>query len=230
MSAGSASILVVDDEQSIRRLLRTTLAGHGYRIREAASGQAALDMLAREPPDVVLLDLGLPDLDGVEVIRRLRGAGSRVPIIVLSSHNGEAEKVEALDLGADDYVTKPFGMAELVARIRSVLRRQVREQGAEPVFQSGDLTVDLTRGLVRVGGREVRLTNKEWDILRLLVRNAGTVLTHRAIMREVWGSKGEVQYLRTYVRSLRQKLEPDPGQPHYILTETGIGYRLRTDD
>jgi len=146
MRAGSASILVVDDEQSIRRLLRTTLAGHGYRILEAASGQAALDMLARERPDVVLLDLGLPDLDGVEVIRRLRGSSSRVPIIVLSSHNGEAEKVGVLDLGADDYVTKPFGMAELVARIRSVLRRQIGEQRAKPVFQSGDLTVDLTCG------------------------------------------------------------------------------------
>jgi len=230
MSAGGISLLVVDDEPSVRRLLRTTLAGHGYRILEAASGQAALDMLARERPDAVLLDLGLPDLDGLEVIRRLRGSGVGVPIIVLSSRNGEAEKVEALDVGADDYVTKPFGMAELVARLRAVLRRQASGQGTEPVFRTGELTVDLTHGRVQVGGREARLTNKEWDILRLLVMHAGTVLTHRAIMQGIWGAKGDVQYLRIYVRSLRRKLEPDPEQPRYILTETGIGYRLRTDD
>lgn len=230
MSAGNTTVLVVDDEQSVRRLLRTTLAGHGYRILEAETGQAALAMLAREPPDVLLLDLGLPDLNGIEVIRRLRGSGSRVPVIVLSSRNGEAEKVEALDLGADDYVTKPFGMPELVARIRATLRRQEREQGLEPIFRSGDLSVDLARRRVSVGSREVRLTNKEWDILRLLVAHAGTVLTHRAIMEKVWGVKGDLQYLRIYVRSLRGKLEPDPEQPRYILTETGVGYRLRTDD
>jgi two-component system KDP operon response regulator KdpE len=229
MSAGDISLLVVDDEPSVRRLLRTTLAGHGYRILEAASGQAALDMLARERPDAVLLDLGLPDVDGLEVIRRLRDSGVGVPIIVLSSRNGEAEKVAALDLGADDYVTKPFGMAELVARIRAALRRRTSGQGAEPVFRSGELAVDLTHGFVHVAGREVRLTNKEWDILRLLVMHAGTVLTHRAIMQGIWGAKGDVQYLRIYVRSLRRKLEPDPEQPRYILTETGIGYRLWTD-
>jgi two-component system KDP operon response regulator KdpE len=230
MNPESISLLIVDDEPSVRRLLRTTLAGHGYRILEAASGRAALDLLARERPNALLLDLSLPDLDGLDVIRHVRGSGVSVPVIVLSSRNGEAEKVEALDFGADDYVTKPFGMAELVARIRAALRRQALGQGAEPVFRTGELTVDLTHGLVQVGGREVRLTNKEWDILRLLVMHAGTVLTHRAIMREIWGSRGEVQYLRIYVRSLRQKLEPDPEQPRYILTETGIGYRLCTDD
>jgi two-component system KDP operon response regulator KdpE len=230
MNPESISLLIVDDEPSVRRLLRTTLAGHGYRILEAASGRAALDLLARERPNALLLDLSLPDLDGLDVIRHVRGSGMSVPVIVLSSRNGEAEKVEALDFGADDYVTKPFGMAELVARIRAALRRQALGQGAEPVFRTGELTVDLTHGLVQVGGREVRLTNKEWDILRLLVMHAGTVLTHRAIMREIWGPKGEVQYLRIYVRSLRQKLEPDPEQPRYILTETGIGYRLCTDD
>jgi two-component system, OmpR family, KDP operon response regulator KdpE len=230
MNPESISLLIVDDEPSVRRLLRTTLAGHGYRILEAASGRAALDLLARERPNALLLDLSLPDLDGLDVIRHVRGSGVSVPVIVLSSRNGEAEKVEALDFGADDYVTKPFGMAELVARIRAALRRQALGQGAEPVFRTGELTVDLTHGLVQVGGREVRLTNKEWDILRLLVMHAGTVLTHRAIMREIWGPKGEVQYLRIYVRSLRQKLEPDPEQPRYILTETGIGYRLCTDD
>jgi two-component system KDP operon response regulator KdpE len=230
MTAGDVSVLVVDDEQSVRRLLRTTLAGHGYRILEAGTGQAALDVLDRERPDAILLDLGLPDLDGVEVIRRLRSSGSKVPVIVLSSRNGETEKVEALEQGADDYVTKPFGMAELVARIRAALRRQGRGQEPDPVFRSGDLTVDFRHGVVQVGDREVRLTNKEWDILRLLVTHAGTVLTHRVIMEKVWGVRGDLQYLRIYVRSLRQKLEPDPEQPHYLLTETGIGYRLRTDD
>jgi two-component system KDP operon response regulator KdpE len=230
MNPESISLLIVDDEPSVRRLLRTTLAGHGYRILEAASGRAALDLLARERPNALLLDLSLPDLDGLDVIRHVRGSGVSVPVIVLSSRNGEAEKVEALDFGADDYVTKPFGMAELVARIRAALRRQALGQGAEPVFRTGELTVDLTHGLVQVGGREVRLTNKEWDILRLLVMHAGTVLTHRAIMREIWGPKGEVQYLRIYVRSLRRKLEPDPEQPRYILTETGVGYRLRAPE
>jgi two-component system KDP operon response regulator KdpE len=230
VSTKGIALLVVDDEPSIRRLLRTTLAGHGYRILEAGTGREALNLLARERPDAVLLDLGLPDLDGIEVIRCLRGSGSRVPIIVLSSRNGEAEKIEALDLGADDYVSKPFGMAELVARIRAVLRRQFQEVEAQAVFRSGDLSVDLARGLVREGGREVRLTNKEWAILRLLVTNAGTVLTHRAMMREIWGPKADLQYLRIYVRALRRKLEPDPEQPRYILTETGIGYRLRTND
>ena len=230
MNAPRVPLLVVDDEPPIRRLLRTSLGAQGYRILEAGTGQGALALLAHETPEVMLLDLGLPDLDGLEVIRRVRASGMNVAIIVLSSRGDERGKVEALDLGADDYVTKPFGMAELVARIRTALRHHVQAQGTEAVFQSGDLIVDLTRRLVSVRGAEVRLSNKEWDILRLLVVNAGKVLTQRVIMQEVWGPKVDVQYLRIYVRQLRQKLEQDPAQPHHILTETGVGYRLRASE
>ena len=230
MTAHGVPILVVDDEPPIRRLLRTSLGAQGYRVLEAETGRAALDLLERDRPEVVLLDLGLPDLDGLEVIRRLRKAGRKVPIVVLSSRGDERGKVEALDLGADDYVTKPFGMAELVARIRTALRHRWQEQGSEPLFSNGDLTVDLTRRLVVVRGQEVKLSNKEWDILRLLVLHAGRVLTHRMIMQEVWGPTVDVQYLRIYVRQLRQKLEADPERPCHILTETGVGYRLRTSD
>jgi two-component system, OmpR family, KDP operon response regulator KdpE len=223
-------ILVVEDEPPLRRLLRTSLSAQGYRILEAGTGQGALDGLARDAPEVVLLDLGLPDLDGLEVIRRIRASGSKTPIIVISSRGDERGKVRALDLGADDYVTKPFGMAELLARIRTALRHRVQAQGADPIFESGDLRVDLTRRLVRVGDAEVKLSNKEWDILRLLVLNAGKVLTHRAIMREVWGPTVDVQYLRIYVRQLRQKLERHPERPEHILTETGVGYRLQVHE
>jgi two-component system, OmpR family, KDP operon response regulator KdpE len=223
-------LLVVDDEPSFRRLLRTSLSAQGYRVLEAGTGQGAIDSLGCDAPEVVLLDLGLPDMDGLEVIRRVRGSGARTPIIVLSSRGDERGKVQALDLGADDYVTKPFGMGELVARIRTALRHRVQAQGADPVFESGDLSVDLARRLVRVAGAEVRVSNKEWDILRLLVLNAGKVLTHRAMMQEVWGPKVDVQYLRIYIRQLRQKVEQDPERPRHILTETGVGYRLRPGD
>ena len=230
MRAHGVPVLGVDDEPPIRRLLRTSLGAQGYRVLEAATGRAALDLIAREAPEVVLLDLGLPDLDGLEVIRRLREGGDKVPVVVLSSRGDEHGKVEALDLGADDYVTKPFGMGELVARIRAALRHRLQAQGAEPVFTSGDLSVDLTRRLVTVRGAEVHLSNKEWDILRLLVLHAGKVLTHRAIMQEVWGPKVDVQYLRIYVRQLRQKVEQVPERPRHILTETGVGYRLRAGE
>jgi two-component system, OmpR family, KDP operon response regulator KdpE len=220
-------VLVVDDEPSLRRLLRTSLSAQGYRVLEAGTGQGAIDSLARDGPEVVLLDLGLPDMDGLEVIRRVRTSGFKTPVIVLSSRGNERGKVQALDLGADDYVTKPFGMSELVARIRTALRHRVQAQGADPVFESGDLHVDLTRRIVKVAGAEVRVSNKEWEILRLLVISAGKVLTHRTIMQEVWGPKVDVQYLRIYVRQLRQKLERDPERPEHILTETGVGYRLR---
>jgi two-component system KDP operon response regulator KdpE len=230
MTAPGIRLLVVDDEPPIRRLLRTSLGAQGYRILEAETGQGALDLLAREAPEVMLLDLGLPDLDGLEVIRRVRASGANVAVIVLSSRGDERGKTEALDLGADDYVTKPFGMAELVARVRTALRHRIQAQGAEAVFQSGDLTVDLTRRLVSVRGVEVSLSNKEWDILRLLIVHAGKVLTHRMIMQEVWGPTVDVQYLRIYVRQLRQKLEKDPARPHHILTETGVGYRLRASE
>ena len=227
---GSIPLLIVADEPPIRRLIRTSLAVQGYRILEAGSARIAFEVIAREVPEVVILDLGLPDQDGLEVIRQLRAAGSKVAIVVLSSRGDEPGKVEALDLGADDYVTKPFGMAERVARIRTALRHRVQRQGAEPLFTHGDLSVDLTRRLVTVRGAEVKLSNKEWDILRLLVLNAGKVLTHRAMMQEVWGPKVDVQYLRIYIRQLRQKIEQDPERPRHILTDTGVGYRLRPGD
>ncbi len=224
------AVLVVDDEPPIRRLLRTSLGAQGFELAEAANGEDALRLAASRKPDVILLDLTLPDIDGMEMIRRLRDGGNRTPIIVLSSRGDERGKVEALDLGADDYVTKPFGMGELIARIRTALRHRVEEQGGNAVFRSGDLSVDLTRRRVLRGGEEIKLSPKEYDILRLLVMHAGKVLTHRMIMQEVWGAAGDVQYLRIYVRQLRQKIESNPERPELILTETGVGYRLESAD
>jgi two-component system, OmpR family, KDP operon response regulator KdpE len=224
-------VLVVDDEKSIRRFLNTGLAAEGYEVSLAESGAEAVEKAARDKPDLVILDLGLPDMDGQEVIQRIRRL-SAVPIIILSVRADEAGKVRSLDLGADDYVTKPFGMEELNARIRTALRRRFQEQGTPPVYRSGELTVDLVRRLVTLGGRDVKLSAKEFDLLRLLVSQAGRVLTHEFILREVWGPANaeNVQYLRVYVRSLRQKLEADPTQPRYLLTETGVGYRLKAPD
>ncbi|GAB1717606.1 MAG: two component transcriptional regulator, winged helix family [Nitrobacter sp.] len=229
MNVNAATILIVDDEPPIRRLLRTSLASQGFQIREAADGHSALAEIERSCPDLVILDLGLPDIDGSDVIRLLRGSGNAVPILVLSSRSDEKGKVEALDLGADDYVTKPFGTAELFARIRAALRHRLQQQGEPPVFRSGDLEVDLVRRTVRVRGEEVKLTPKEYDILRMLVAHAGKVLTHRMLMSEVWHGETDVQYLRIYIRQLRQKIESDPERPQHILTETGIGYRLRME-
>jgi two-component system KDP operon response regulator KdpE len=226
LSGGGTPVLVVDDEPAIRRLLRASLGVAGYEVIEAADAASAVALLAREKPDLVLLDLGLPDRDGLDLVRDLRQAGDRTPIIILSSRGEERAKVEALDLGADDYVTKPFGIDELVARIRAALRHRFHEQGTEPLFRSGDLVVDLTHRRVTLAGAEVKLSPKEYEILRLLVIHAGKVLTHRQIMKEVWGGGGDVQYLRIYVRQLRQKLERDPERPEHILTETGVGYRL----
>lgn len=226
MTAARVPVLVVDDEAPIRRLLRTSLAAQDFEVFEAASAAEAVTLLARERPDIMLLDLGLPDRDGIDVIRDLRAQGNRVPILVLSARGEETSKVEALDRGADDYVTKPFGMAELVARIRAALRHRAQEQGADPVFDHDGLHVDLTRRLVTLGGEDVKLSPKEFDILRLLVLHAGKVLTHRHLVQEIWGSTGDVQYLRIYIRQLRGKLEADPTQPRRILTETGVGYRL----
>lgn len=220
-------VLVVDDEPPIRRFLRTSLAAQGYDIIEAEDGSKALEEVRRRSPDLLVLDLGLPGIDGLEVIRRLRGSGVTLPIIVLSSRVDEAGKVEALDLGADDYVTKPFGVEELLARIRTAMRHKLQQQGERPLFRSGDLTVDLVRRIVTVRGEEVKLSPREYDLLRLLVAHAGKVLTHRFILKEVWGGETDIQYLRIYVRQLRQKIEPDPERPHHILTETGVGYRLR---
>jgi two-component system KDP operon response regulator KdpE len=221
------SALIVDDEPAIRRFLRTTLEAQGYRVEEAETGKGALDAMKRAPASVVVLDLGLPDIDGLEVLAALRAGGSQVPVIVLSSRTDEAGKVKALDLGADDYVTKPFGVDELLARVRAALRHRLQQKGETPVFKSGDLTVDVVRRLVTVRGHEVKLTPREYDILRLLVSHAGKVLTHKMIMRDVWGGETDVQYLRIYIRTLRQKIEADPQQPQLIQTEQGVGYRLR---
>jgi two-component system KDP operon response regulator KdpE len=229
MTAGSdrTPLLVVDDEPPIRRLLRTSLGAEGFEVFEADSAEKAFATIDAKKPEIVILDLGLPDLDGLDVIRRIRQSGSKLPIVVLSSRGDERGKVEALELGADDYVTKPFGIAELVARIRTALRHRFQAQGGEPLFRSPPLEMDLVRRIVTVNGAEVKLSPKEYDILRLLVLHAGKVLTHRFIMQQVWGVACDVQYLRIYVRQLRQKIEADPERPALIMTETGVGYRLR---
>jgi two-component system KDP operon response regulator KdpE len=224
-------ILVIDDEPAIRRFLRTSLEAEGYRISQAASGREGLAAIAQEAPDLVMLDLGLPDMDGLELLAELR-RGSLVPVIVLSIRNDEQGKVKALDLGADDYVAKPFGMEELIARVRAALRHQLQRQGEAPLFRSGDLAVDLVRRLVTLKGEDVRLSAKEYDLLRLFVQHAGKVLTHGFILREVWGPAHteDLQYLRVYVRHLREKLEADPTRPDYLLTEIGVGYRLKAGE
>ncbi len=230
MSGKPLHLLIVDDEPPIRRLLKTSFAAQGYRAEEAADGAAALAILKRGDIDLVVLDLGLPGMDGFAVIEALRAEGSAVPVVVLSSRDDEAGKVRALDLGADDYVTKPFGVDELMARIRAALRHRLQAQGTQPVFRSGDLSVDLVRRIVTVRDKEVKLSPREYDLLALLVRHAGKVLTHKFAMREIWGSETDVQYLRVYIRALRQKIEADPERPAHILTEQGVGYRLRAPD
>jgi two-component system KDP operon response regulator KdpE len=229
MNAPPIKVLVIDDEPPIRKLLRMGLSTQGYEMLEAPSGRVALDLLAQNPA-LVILDLGLPDIDGHELLRTIRSRNDSVPIVVLSSRGDEAGKVQALDLGADDYITKPFGMEELLARLRAALRHQLQVQGERPVFRSGDLSVDLVRRIVKVGEREVKLSPKEYDLLRVLVQHAGKVLTHRFLLKELWDELTDAQYLRVYVRQLRQKIEADPERPHFILTETGIGYRLRAAD
>jgi len=229
MNAPPLKVLVVDDEPPIRKLLRMGLGTQGYRVIEAADGKAALD-LAREKPDLIILDLGLPDMQGLELLRTIRARDDSVPIVVLSSRDDEVAKVQALDLGADDYVTKPFGMEELLARIRAALRHQLQVQGERPVFRLGDLSVDLVRRIIKTGDKEIKLSPKEYELLRLLVQHAGKVLTHRFLLKELWSDLTDAQYLRVYVRQLRQKIEADPERPQYILTETGIGYRLRAPD
>jgi two-component system KDP operon response regulator KdpE len=229
MSAAPLKILVIDDEPPIRKLLRTGLGTQGYQILESSNGKTALDLMAEEP-DLVILDLGLPDIQGHELLRMIRARNEKVPIVVLSSRGDEAGKVAALDLGADDYVTKPFGMEELLARMRAALRHQLQVHGERPVFRLGELTVDLVRRIVKVGENEVKLSPKEYDLLRVLVQHAGKVLTHRFLLSELWDPLTDAQYLRVYVRQLRQKIEADPERPHYILTETGVGYRLRAPD
>jgi len=230
MSTSNVRILVVDDEPAIRRLLRVGLSAEGYAILEAESAAEASAMVRREKPDLVILDLGLPDMPGHELLAQWRADQVGLPIVILSSRTDEAGIVKALETGADDYVTKPFGMRELAARVRVALRHKLQEQGAAPLFRTGELSVDLVKRIVRVAGREVKLSPKEYEILRLLVQHAGRVLTHRYLLAEVWGGATDVQYLRVYVRQLRQKIERLPDQPQYILTETGVGYRLREAD
>jgi len=226
MAGDSAVILIVEDEPPIRRLLRTTLGANDYRTLEAGTGAEAMSAMRHHRPDLVLLDLGLPDVDGQRLIGEIRKLGP-VPIVVLSSRGDEAAKVAALDSGADDYVTKPFGADELLARIRAALRHRLQEQGAERIFASDDLSVDLVRRLVKRGAEDVKLSPKEYDILEQLVIHAGKVLTHRHLLREVWRDESvDPQYLRVYVRQLRQKIEADPSTPRHVLTEPGIGYRL----
>jgi two-component system KDP operon response regulator KdpE len=229
MSAAPLKILVVDDEPPIRKLLRMGLTTQGYDILEAPNGKAALELMAQKP-DLILLDLGLPDIQGLELLRMMRARNESVPIVVLSSRDDEVGKVEALDLGADDYVTKPFGTEELLARMRAALRHQLQVQGERPVFHVGDLSVDLVRRVVKVGEKDVKLSPKEYELLRVLVQHAGKVLTHKFLLGELWDALTDAQYLRVYVRQLRQKIEADPERPHYIMTETGIGYRLRAPD
>jgi len=226
--AKTDTILVIDDEPPIRRFLRTSLSASGYRVVEAEDAAGGMRLLAAEKPDLVILDLGLPDRSGLDVIPEIRKT-SPVPIVVLSARHDERSKVEALDLGADDYVSKPFGMAELMARVRAAMCRAFQAQGELPVFVSGDLTVDLVRRHLMRGGQEVKLSPKEFDLLRHLVMHAGKVITHGQLLREVWGpaQAEEVQYLRVFIRGLRQKLEPDPTRPTHILTELGVGYRLQ---
>ena len=222
-------VLVVDDEPAIRRLLRASLTARGYVVCEASTGEEALQAVPASRPDVILMDLGLPDLDGAEVTRALR-EWTQTPIIILSVREAESEKIAALDAGADDYLTKPFGSGELLARIRAALRRAWR-LGDEAVFQAGGLTVDLARRVVRVGDDRVQLTPTEYDLLRVLVQNAGKVLTHRQLVRQVWGDmcyEDTLHLVRVNISNLRHKLETDPAQPKCILTEPGVGYRLDT--
>ena len=228
-------VLVVEDEPQVMRFLRATLPAHGYRVLEATSGAQALVEAQTRQPDLVLLDLGLPDIDGLEVTRRIRG-WSAVPIVVVSARGQERDKVAALDAGADDYLTKPFGTDELLARMRVALRHAVRVGGgagcaAESAFEVGELRVDLAARLVYLRGKEVRLTRTEYRLLAALVKHAGKVLTHRQLLVEVWGpgAASESHYLRVYMAQLRHKLEDDPARPRYLLTETGVGYRLKAE-
>ncbi|SPE61509.1 DNA-binding response regulator in two-component regulatory system with KdpD [Verrucomicrobia bacterium] len=218
--------LIIDDEEQMRRLLRVSLEANGYQVCEAATGQEGISAAAQRPPSVVLLDLGLPDVDGVTVLKRLR-EWTRVPVVVISVLDREGEKIAALDHGADDFITKPFRTGELLARLR-VAQRHAMPSSDNALFQSGDLEVDLSTRVVRVKGQEVRLTATEYSLLRLFVQHAGRVLTHKQILREVWGpnSVEQTNYLRVYMAHLREKLEPGAAKPTLLITEPGVGYRL----
>jgi len=223
----SQRVLVVDDETSIRRYLRAALSAQGFTIYEATNGQEAVNAVIANRPDIIILDLGLPDFDGIEVTRRLR-EWSQTPIIILSVREAESDKIAALDAGADDYLTKPFSSGELMARMRVAMRR-LASKSDEPVLQVDNLKMDLPRRLVTVNDKEISLTPTEYDILRLLLQNAGKVLTHRQLLRQVWGTayESEMHLLRVNISNLRGKIESDPGRPKYIVTEPGVGYRLK---
>jgi two-component system, OmpR family, KDP operon response regulator KdpE len=225
-----AKILVVDDEPEIRKLLRVALGAHGFEMLEAAGGREGIEKVALEMPDVVILDLGLPDIDGYQVVEAVR-EWSMVPIIILSVREQESDKIRALDAGANDYVTKPFNMGELMARIRVAIRHLVAGQST-PIVETGDLRMDLSSRQVTVRGHEVKLTPTEYELLKQLAIDSGKVLTRTQLLERVWGhdSTGDTQYLRVYIGQLRKKIEPDPSQPRYIITEPGVGYRLAVHD
>jgi len=227
MSEAGQRVLVVDDEGAIRRYLRAVLSSQGFTVYETSNGQEAVNAVITHHPDIIILDLGLPDLNGIEVTRRLR-EWSTTPIIILSVQEAEQDKIAALDAGADDYLTKPFGTGELLARIRVVMRR-LSNKANEPVLQVGDLRVDIARRQVTVAESQIALTPIEFDLLRLLLQNAGKVLTHRQLLKQVWGTayESELHLLRVNISNLRRKIETDPTRPHYLLTEPGVGYRLR---
>ncbi len=231
MSNSAFRILIIDDEPQIRRFLRASLSAHNYTIIEAANAADGLRLAATEHPDVVVLDLGLPDMDGIDLLERLR-QWSTAPVIILSVREQETQKVRALDAGANDYLTKPFGMSELMARIRVALRHQIQQATADPIFRTGELEVDLAARIVRLRGKELKLTPKEYELLRQLTIHAGKVVTQRHLLREVWGPTymTETQYLRVYMGTLRGKLEENATQPRYIITEPGVGYRLRIEE
>jgi two-component system KDP operon response regulator KdpE len=226
MSEPAVRILVVDDERPIRRFLRASL-GSQYNVFEATTGEEALMAVAADRPDIIILDLGLPDMDGVEVTRRMR-EWTQTPIIVVSVREQEKDKIAALDAGADDFLTKPFGIGELTARLRAALRRSAQVE-SEPIFKTGDLMIDFARREVLVGDQPVSLTPTEYDLLRILVKHAGKVLTHRQLLHSVWGIayEGETHMLQVNISNLRRKLEPNPARPSYIITEPGVGYRLK---
>ena len=229
MSDSGMRVLVVDDEASIRKFLRVSLSAHDYQVFEAENGRAAISAVVEDRPDLVILDVGLPDTDGITVTRQLR-EWTKIPIIILSVREHEQDKIAALDAGADDYLTKPFGIGELLARMRVVMRRTAPTNDS-PVFATGELTVDLTRRIVTVAGQETQLTPTEYDLLRVLVTNAGKVITHHQLLRAVWGTgyEPETHILRVNISNLRRKIETDPARPRYVLTEPGVGYRLHTD-
>lgn len=231
MSKSGARILVVDDEIEIMRALQRSLSAHGYEVFTASNGEDALEGIVHYRPDLMLLDLGLPGISGLEVCKRVR-AQSSLPIIVLSIKDTEHDKVQALDLGADDYVSKPFGINEVLARVRVALRHSAQVQaGTEPVFQAGPLRVDFAQRQVQVDGQEVKLTPTEYDLLKALIKNSGKIMTRQMLLTQVWGTGygTEAHYLHVYIRQLRRKIEPDPAHPRFILTISGVGYRFNSD-